>query len=76
MLHQLLHLEIRRAGLPPLASQGFNPHMTLLYDHRLVAEQAIDHPLHWTATEFALIDSHVGRGTFVAPPANRLNGRY
>lgn len=62
-LHKLLHLEIRRSGLPLLTSHGFNPHMTLLYDRQLVPELAIE-PLRWTATEFALIDSHVGESHY------------
>jgi 2'-5' RNA ligase len=60
----MLGLEMKRAGFPLPAGRSFNPHMTLLYDHRLVAEQVIDHPLHWTATEFALIDSHVGHSHY------------
>jgi 2'-5' RNA ligase len=62
-LHKLLHLEVRRAGWPTLVSHGFNPHMTLLYDRQLVPELAIE-PVRWTATEFALIDSHVGDGYY------------
>lgn len=62
-LHKLLHLEVRRAGLPLPANHGFNPHMTLLYDRKLVPAQAIE-PVRWTATEFALIDSHVGDGYY------------
>ncbi|MDP3325513.1 MAG: 2'-5' RNA ligase family protein [Hydrogenophaga sp.] len=64
LLQQMLGLEMKRAGCPVPAGRSFNPHMTLLYDHRLVAEQIIDAPLHWTATEFALIESHVGHSHY------------
>lgn len=39
---------------------GGAPHMTLLYDDRHVAEFAIE-PVRWTAREFVLVHSHVGR---------------
>ncbi|HEY4083321.1 MAG TPA: 2'-5' RNA ligase family protein [Burkholderiaceae bacterium] len=56
-LRQLLTLELRRVELRPKATE--TPHMTLLYDKHKIEEHPID-PLHWTATRFALILSHVG----------------
>ena len=41
-------------------AHAFTPHMTLSYGGRAVEAQAID-PIHWTATELALIKSHVGK---------------
>ena len=58
-LRQLLTLELRRFELRPKATE--TPHMTMLYDKHKVAEHPIE-PLHWTATRFALILSHVGAG--------------
>ena len=56
-LRQLLTLELRRVELRPKATE--TPHMTMLYDKHKIEEHVID-PLHWTATRFALILSHVG----------------
>ncbi len=38
----------------------FTPHVTLLYEDRLVAEQAIE-PIHWIAREFVLVHSLLGQ---------------
>jgi 2'-5' RNA ligase len=42
------------------AETNFTPHVTLLYDGRSVAEQAIK-PIGWTVSEFALVHSLVGQ---------------
>jgi RNA 2',3'-cyclic 3'-phosphodiesterase len=55
---QRLGAAITNTGLR--TSRSFTPHMTLLYDCRGVVEQAIE-PMVWTANEFALIYSHVGK---------------
>jgi 2'-5' RNA ligase len=55
-LRQLLALELRRFGLR-IKPSG-TPHMTMLYDPGLVAKHSIA-PIHWTATRYALILSHV-----------------
>ena len=49
---------MRTAGLGCRASSHFVPHMTLLYDRRLVAEQAIE-PVYLTVRDFALVHSLV-----------------
>ena len=56
-LRQSLAAALRRVGLRPQASRV--PHMTMLYDTRLVPEHDIE-PLRWTATRYALVLSHVG----------------
>lgn len=56
---QSLGLAMDHAGL--LVKRGFTPHMTVLYDRHSIAEHAIE-PITWTANEFALINSHVGKG--------------
>ena len=57
-LQQTLALALRRVGLRPAPSRS--PHMTLLYDPRHIAECSIG-SIQWTASEFALILSHVGQ---------------
>ena len=57
-LRQTLAPALSRVGLRPAPSR--TPHMTMLYDPRHIAEQPIE-PIRWTATEFALILSHVGQ---------------
>ncbi|MES2717121.1 MAG: anhydro-N-acetylmuramic acid kinase [Pseudomonadota bacterium] len=58
-LRQQLAVALRRSGLRPTPTS--TPHMTLLYDRKVVEEQPIQ-PIQWTATRFALILSHVGLG--------------
>ena len=57
---QLLCEALRRHGFAISPRQTFTPHVTLLYDDKLVPEQAIE-PIGWTATEFALIHSLIGK---------------
>ena len=57
-LRQALGLALRRVGLLH-AKPTSTPHMTVLYDRRVVAAHAIE-PLRWTATRFTLILSHQG----------------
>ena len=47
------------AGLKP--ERGFTPHMTLAYIPRKIEKHAVE-PVRWTASSFALIDSHTGEG--------------
>ena len=55
-----LGLAMARAGLGKLVDKSFTPHVTMLYDKRLVAEQAIA-PVKWTVRGFTLIHSLLGR---------------
>lgn len=57
-LRRTLTLGLRRVGLRP--KQSHTPHMTLLYNQRLIPPQHIP-PLRWTAHEFALVLSHTRR---------------
>lgn len=67
---QVLSTTMRRVGLGDgQANQRFNPHVTLLYDSRGVAEQAVE-PICWTVREFYLVDSLVGQSRYV------LRGRW
>jgi len=49
-----------RAGLGKLMDRNFTPHVTMLYDRRLVAEQALP-PIRWTVGGFTLVHSLLGR---------------
>ena len=55
-----LGLAMARAGLGRLMSKTFTPHVTLLYDRRLVAEQPVE-PVTWTVGDFTLVHSRLGR---------------
>ena len=48
-----------RAALDRFKQPKFMPHLTLLYDSRRVAEQAIE-PIGWTVNEFVLVRSRLG----------------
>jgi len=49
-----------RAGLGKWVDKTFTPHVTMLYDRRLVAEQPLS-PVRWTVSEFILVHSLLGR---------------
>lgn len=55
-----LGVEMTRAGLGRWAKPAYTPHVTLLYDDRAVAEQAVE-PITWTAGEFVLVRSLIGQ---------------
>ena len=57
---QALGMAMKKAGLGRLAESRFTPHMTLLYDDRRVSEQAVE-TIGWTAHEFVLVHSLLGR---------------
>jgi RNA 2',3'-cyclic 3'-phosphodiesterase len=61
--HGILGTTLARAGFN-LKPSSFTPHLTLLYDKHEVAERTIE-PVRWTAREFVLIDSRVGRAQHV-----------
>lgn len=62
--HRALGEALTKAGLGRRVTRHFTPHMTLLYDQRLVEEHAIE-PFGWTVTDFVLIHSLVGQGKHV-----------
>ena len=61
--HGVLGATLAKAGLN-LKLSSFTPHLTLLYDKLEVTERTIE-PVRWTAREFVLIDSRVGRAQHV-----------
>lgn len=68
-LHAALATRLALRGLGRGAERAFVPHVTLLYDTRAVAEQAIP-PVAWTVREFVLIHSLLGKGEY------RVLGRW
>jgi 2'-5' RNA ligase len=55
-----LGLAMARAGLGKWVDKTFTPHVTMLYDRRLVGEQVVA-PIRWTVGGFTLIHSLLGR---------------
>ena len=60
LLRRSLILELRRTGFAvPKALPDL--HMTLFYDHGVVADEPLDPPIRWTARSFVLIRSLFGQ---------------
>jgi 2'-5' RNA ligase len=57
---QKLGLAMKKAGLGRWAEASFTPHVTLLYDGRSIAERIVE-KVGWTAHEFALVRSKLGK---------------
>jgi 2'-5' RNA ligase len=62
--HRLLGEALKRARLCRRVPSHFTPHMTLLYDQRVVKEQAIE-PVRLPVRDFALVHSLVGRSHYI-----------
>lgn len=58
---QTLAAALASAGLGHGGGSHYTPHLTLLYDDRHVAAQSIE-PIAWTAHEFVLLRSLIGKG--------------
>jgi 2'-5' RNA ligase len=63
-LHHSLGQAMKEAGLGRWAAPRFTPHMTLLYDDRVVKEEAIE-PIRIRVSDFALVHSLVGQSRYV-----------
>lgn len=61
------------AGLGKRVETRFTPHATLLYDDRGVMERAVD-PISWTAREFVLVHSLLGKTKHIPLGRWPLNG--
>lgn len=59
-LHRALGDCMKAEGLGNQITSHFTPHMTLLYDARLVDEHVIE-PLRWDVTELILVHSLIGQ---------------
>lgn len=53
--------QLMAAGLGRYLKREFTPHVTLLYDKRVLAPQAID-AIEWTVRDFSLVRSLLGQG--------------
>jgi 2'-5' RNA ligase len=60
VFQRALGVEMSKAGLGRWSKPAYTPHVTLLYDDRAVAEQAVE-PITWTAGEFVLVHSLIGQ---------------
>lgn len=60
-VHVQLGVGMHNAGLRHNISRDFTPHMTLLYDRKAMPPTTLDTPVSWTASEFLLIHSVVGK---------------
>lgn len=59
-----LSLQMHKAALTQGANRAkFTPHLTLLYGHQRLEEQAID-PIIWTARKLVLVRSLIGLGRY------------
>lgn len=57
---QALGVAMKRAGLGRWVDARFTPHVTLLYDTRLMPEQAVE-PVSWRADRIVLVHSLLGQ---------------
>lgn len=62
---QTLGAALKKAGLSHMVARDYTPHLTLLYDERRVAEQSVE-TISWTAHEFVLVHSLLGRTRHVS----------
>jgi 2'-5' RNA ligase len=60
-LHVQLGVGMYNAGLRHNVGRDYKPHMTLLYDRKAVPPTTLDTPASWTASEFLLIHSVLGK---------------
>lgn len=58
--HADLGAQLREAGVGQVTAAGFEPHVTLAYDARLVAPEAVA-PVSWRVDEFVLVHSLLGK---------------
>jgi 2'-5' RNA ligase len=59
-----LGVAMEETGLGRWSGPNWLPHLTLLYDDYGIAEEAIE-PVSWTAHEFVLVHSLVGRNRYI-----------
>lgn len=55
---------LKGGGLARRVASRFTPHLTLLYDDRIAATQAVE-PVRWRVDEFVLVHSLLGRSRHV-----------
>ncbi|KAK49045.1 hypothetical protein BG58_20300 [Caballeronia jiangsuensis] len=62
-LEQTLGSALATAGIAVKRHPRFTPHVTLLYDEHRIARQPVE-PIAWTAREFVLVRSLLGRSHY------------
>ena len=62
-LERTLGAALDDAGIPVKRHPRFQPHVTLLYDERRIAQHPVA-PIAWTAREFALVRSLLGKSQY------------
>jgi 2'-5' RNA ligase len=60
-LHDAIHRLLAEAGLVHPRARDFEPHLTLLRDRMVAAEEVVE-PVSWPVREFVLLDSIHGEG--------------
>ena len=60
IFHRALRVALKEHGVGQFTHSTFTPHLTLFWDPRLIEPHAIP-PISWSATEFVLVHSIVGR---------------
>ena len=73
ILHRFLIEEMKRVGLFFRRMPHLTPHMTLLYDPRVIVEQPVA-PVRWMVRELVLVHSHYRRSRHVSLAQWPLNG--
>lgn len=63
-LQRMLAGAMKDAGLGEYVRTSFRPHVTLLYDDKCVARQAVD-PIRWTVSELVLVHSVAAEGRHI-----------
>ncbi len=63
-LHVQIAKEMWAVGLTFTYNPRFLPHMTLVYDDKPIPEQLLAEPVTWTAREFVLVRSIIGKSRY------------
>ena len=71
-LHRKLGVALKKAGLGEWVRSGFTPHVTLMRDRGYVEPQMVK-TFRWTVREFVLVNSLIGRTTYVPLAAWQLH---
>jgi 2'-5' RNA ligase len=71
-LHRKLSDALKKVGLDEWVKGGFTPHVTLMRDRGYVETQMVK-TFRWTVREFVLVNSLIGRTTYVPLGAWQLH---
>jgi 2'-5' RNA ligase len=72
-LHRLLGDAMKATGIGRRVKSNFTPHITLLYDRRVVRELAIE-PIRLAVHDFVLVHSFVGQSRYIELARWQLGG--